>query len=304
MIMNGDKGALGMLSAATIIAEAESLTPTSMNRNILSTKRKGELPIKSAPIPVSIRSCLLDGVFVLNPFKTPPYSFREAYQVLFGVASKKGVQTFFDSGSEDGSSDVSVKGPKRARIPPIRINSPALGVSAKMARTPPTSPVNGTKSAKPFPKASHLSSEDEQLALKEYFPGTKGIHLVPGTPTTIQHRLRLFERVLSKKRSGQSIGGVRPGNPLEITDMPAADLLDDTEFEMCCGLRLSPALYFQSRKIMLDNFWKRGWYNKSAAQKLLRIDVNKTGKLWEFLVSKGWMPTGPGGTALPPPHDL
>lgn len=86
--------------------------------------------------------------------------------------------------------------------------------------------------------------------------------------------------------------------------MPAADLLDDIEFEMCCGLRLSPAQYFQSRKILLDNFWKRGWYNKSAAQKMLRIDVNKTGKLWEFLVTKGWMPAVQGGTALPPPHDL
>jgi SWIRM domain-containing protein len=247
----------------------------------------------------------VDGIFVLDPFKRPPYSFKEAYHALCGLDTKRGNLDFFDdSGSESTVvSNGSAKRSKRSRIPPIRISTPLQGVSARHARTPPTSPAFPPKTRLP-PKSSVTSSEDEQLALKEYFPGNNGIHLAPNTPTTLEHRLRLFERVLAKKRSGQSIGGVRPGNPLEVTTMPAAEFLDDNEFEICCGLRVSPAQYFQSRKMLLDNYWRRGWYNKSAAQKMLRIDVNKTAKLWEFLVQKGWMPTDPRGSALPPPHDL
>ena len=121
-------------------------------------------------------------------------------------------------------------------------------------------------------------TEDDQWALKEYFPGEPGIHMPSGCPNSLAHREKLFNGVMTKKRSGQSVGGVRPGNPLQVTELPGADLLTDQEFELCCGLRLTPAQYFQSRKTLLDNFWDRGWFNKSAAQKMLRIDVKQDGQ--------------------------
>lgn len=279
-----------LLSVASIVAEAEE--PSVRPRG----GRKGSAPHRAAARVTLYQERIRQGIFVLNPLKKPEYSFRTAYMAMRG-----GLRTSDLSQPDSESSNE----PQQRRLPVIRL-SPIVKVKAP--RTPSRSPSPivfvGKKRDRPSHATNPSSSEEEQLALKDCFPGNNGVHLAKGTPTTLEHRLALFERIMAKRRSGQSIGGVRPGNPLQVTELPAAELLMDSEFELCCGLRLTPAQYFHSRRTLIDNYWQRGWYNKSAAQKMLRIDVNKTGKLWEFLVKCEWMPEKPGGQVKPPPHDL
>ena len=106
----------------------------------------------------------------------------------------------------------------------------------------------------------------------------------------LSRRRQLYEQVLRDRRRGNN----RAGMPLDITAAPGASLLDDGEFEVCSTLRLYPIQYFQSRDILVGNYHKLGFFKKSAAQKMLHIDVNKTGKLYDYFVSRGWMPYGPG----------
>lgn len=120
-------------------------------------------------------------------------------------------------------------------------------------------------------------------------PAPIGVHLpADQDPNQIAHRVALFEALLVRRRNS----GV-PGSPLDITDAPGSSLLDDDEFELCSNLRLYPLQYFQSRDTLVTNYHTRGFYKKSAAQKMLRIDVNKTGKLYDYFVSRRWMPETP-----------
>lgn len=97
------------------------------------------------------------------------------------------------------------------------------------------------------------------------------------------------------------------GTPLDISRSPGASLLDPTEFELCSLLRLQPLQYFQSRDTLLRNSRENGFYRKSAAQKMLHIDVNKTGRLYDFFVRMNWMPESEdpaAGATLDEPHPV
>lgn len=105
----------------------------------------------------------------------------------------------------------------------------------------------------------------------------------------LSQRQGWYESILSKKRISPS----RAGMPLDITAAPGASLLGALDFDICSTLRLYPLQYFQSRDTLVRNVRERGFYKKSAAQKMLHIDVNKTGKLYDYFVERGWMPAGP-----------
>ncbi len=116
----------------------------------------------------------------------------------------------------------------------------------------------------------------------------------PGASQRAAHIARLVEARRRATAGGSSKGGM----PLDIAQAPGASLLDTSEFALCATLRLYPLQYFQSRQTLTRNYDQRGFYKKSAAQKMLRIDVNKTGKLYDYFVSRSWMPAGPDARSV------
>lgn len=90
--------------------------------------------------------------------------------------------------------------------------------------------------------------------------------------------------------AGLIIGGV---NPLDVSDAPGVELLAPDEVDLCTTIRLMPMQYLHSRDVLMQNSRERGFYKKSAAQKMLRIDVNKTGKLYDFFQKRGWILSPP-----------
>ena len=81
------------------------------------------------------------------------------------------------------------------------------------------------------------------------------------------------------------------GAPMDVTRMDGVDDLSEEEFHICCVLRISPRQYAKAQEVLIGEARARGFYRKSAAQKLLRMDVNKTGKLYDYFMERGWLPT-------------
>lgn len=74
------------------------------------------------------------------------------------------------------------------------------------------------------------------------------------------------------------------------------DLLTSDELQTCSILRLAPIQYYKVKETLLMHRDTKGFFRKREAQKLCRIDVNKTGKIYDWFVSLGWL--------LPAPDDI
>jgi hypothetical protein len=138
----------------------------------------------------------------------------------------------------------------------------------------------------------HSSQIPRELVNNEDIP----IKLTPDKIESLYSSVKREHRtVLSIYRHGST--------PLDIRSCPGVNLLTEDEFKACCMLRIRPALYFHARNTLLYNFHRViGYFKKSTAQKMLRIDVNKTSKLYEFLVRAHYLPDCENSDHLPEPQ--
>ncbi|KAF8970995.1 hypothetical protein BGZ46_010361 [Entomortierella lignicola] len=85
------------------------------------------------------------------------------------------------------------------------------------------------------------------------------------------------------------------GQPLAVVGKPGYELLHPHEVRIASTLRLSPAQYLNCKQTLI--LASRAYFSnpdgkqfrKSDAQKLCRIDVNKTSRLWEVFAKIGWL---------------
>ncbi|CAI2163678.1 2609_t:CDS:1 [Funneliformis geosporum] len=83
------------------------------------------------------------------------------------------------------------------------------------------------------------------------------------------------------------------GQPLNISHLPHYEDLHETEASVVSILRLTPVQYLTGKHTLVsaaNRYIQRNLpFKKSDAQKLLRIDVNKASKLWEFFRQVRWI---------------
>ncbi|RHZ78689.1 hypothetical protein Glove_158g64 [Diversispora epigaea] len=83
------------------------------------------------------------------------------------------------------------------------------------------------------------------------------------------------------------------GQPLSISHLPHYDSLHPAEAQVVSILRLTPVQYLTGKHTLISAAQRYNQRNlpfkKSDAQKLLRIDVNKASKLWEFFRQVHWI---------------
>ncbi|KAL1491433.1 hypothetical protein ABEB36_012033 [Hypothenemus hampei] len=79
------------------------------------------------------------------------------------------------------------------------------------------------------------------------------------------------------------------GAPLDIVGLPGFDKLTEKEKEMCSNTRLVPATYLELKDTLIAEYMKFGHVKLQKARNLLKIDVNKTRKLYDFLVAEGYI---------------
>ncbi|GBC06077.1 hypothetical protein RclHR1_06600011 [Rhizophagus clarus] len=83
------------------------------------------------------------------------------------------------------------------------------------------------------------------------------------------------------------------GQPLSILHLPHYNSLHAKEAHVASTLRLTPVQYLTAKHTLISSarryVQKSLPFRKSDAQKLLRIDVNKASKLWEFFMQVKWI---------------
>ncbi|XP_033118827.1 transcriptional adapter 2-alpha-like [Anneissia japonica] len=78
----------------------------------------------------------------------------------------------------------------------------------------------------------------------------------------------------------------RAAPPLNLLDFPGYERLNEKEREMCASVRIIPEAYFEYKRIFQAEYQKLGYLKLKHARNLIRIDVNKIRKLFDFLIKE------------------
>ena len=77
--------------------------------------------------------------------------------------------------------------------------------------------------------------------------------------------------------------------PLDLTGCEGVDQLTTSEQALCSTLRLFPRAYMAIKNVLIREAEKRGGLKRRDARSLVRIDVNKLGKIYDFFIAKNWI---------------
>ncbi|KAL0076687.1 Homeodomain-like DNA binding domain-containing transcription factor [Phycomyces blakesleeanus] len=93
----------------------------------------------------------------------------------------------------------------------------------------------------------------------------------------------------STSTSAAASGGRKPANPLNIGEADGVHLLTEEEQIMCSTLRIMPRPYLVIKDTILKEYAKQGYMKRRQARALIKIDVNKTSRIYDFFVESGWI---------------
>lgn len=93
-----------------------------------------------------------------------------------------------------------------------------------------------------------------------------------------------------------------PAAPLNLANSPSLHLLTPPEQTLCSQLRILPKPYLVIKETLVREYARRGGkLRRREARDLVKIDVNKTARVWDFLVQAGYLKiTNDSATAAPP----
>jgi transcriptional adapter 2-alpha len=83
--------------------------------------------------------------------------------------------------------------------------------------------------------------------------------------------------------------GRKPATRLDITGTPGVERLTEEERELCSKLRLLPHSYNHYKQMLIKENQLLGSLKLAQARALIKIDVNKTRKLYDFCVRHHWI---------------
>ncbi|KAF8893447.1 hypothetical protein BD779DRAFT_1506308 [Infundibulicybe gibba] len=82
----------------------------------------------------------------------------------------------------------------------------------------------------------------------------------------------------------------RPPAPLNLANSPSLHLLTAAEQTLCSQLRILPKPYLVIKETLVREYARRGGkLRRREARDLVKIDVNKTSRVWDFLVQAGFL---------------
>lgn len=81
--------------------------------------------------------------------------------------------------------------------------------------------------------------------------------------------------------------------PLDIIGMPGYERLTNREREMCAMVRLVPEAFLEFKTLLVNECAKQGYLKLAQARLMIKIDVNKTRKIYDFLISEGMINKNP-----------
>lgn len=81
----------------------------------------------------------------------------------------------------------------------------------------------------------------------------------------------------------------RTSMPLEIVDLPGFNRLTDPEKILCSNLRLMPKNYLEIKEQLISHNSRMGSVRLLDARRIVKIDVNKTRKIYDYLLFEGFI---------------
>ncbi|KAF9267903.1 hypothetical protein L218DRAFT_894146 [Marasmius fiardii PR-910] len=128
----------------------------------------------------------------------------------------------------------------------------------------------GRQSSGPDPRRSSLASvdfDDRRSHERESTPNLPaGSSSVPGAPIR------------------------RPPAPLNLANSPSLHLLTPGEQTLCSQLRILPKPYLVIKETLVREYARRGGkLRRREARDLVKVDVSKTARVWDFLVQAGFL---------------
>ncbi|ORX33626.1 hypothetical protein BD324DRAFT_653928 [Kockovaella imperatae] len=86
------------------------------------------------------------------------------------------------------------------------------------------------------------------------------------------------------------IASRKPATPLNLANSASLDLLSTEEQSLCSSLRVLPKPYLTIKEMYIrENERRKGQLRRRDARKMMKIDVNKSGRIFDFLVSAGML---------------
>ncbi|KAI0267055.1 hypothetical protein BC834DRAFT_872318 [Gloeopeniophorella convolvens] len=87
--------------------------------------------------------------------------------------------------------------------------------------------------------------------------------------------------------------GRRAPAPLNLANSPSLHLLTPAEQTLCSTLRILPKPYLVIKETLVREYARRGGkLRRREARDLVKIDVTKTSRVWDFLVQAGYLRIG------------
>lgn len=80
-----------------------------------------------------------------------------------------------------------------------------------------------------------------------------------------------------------------PLGPLDVSDAPDVEMLTESERDLCSSLRLLPKHYIVIKDTIVRESLRLGYLSSQDARAMLNIDIRKTGRLYDFFVSAGFV---------------
>ncbi|XP_067006023.2 transcriptional adapter 2-alpha [Anabrus simplex] len=85
----------------------------------------------------------------------------------------------------------------------------------------------------------------------------------------------------------------RQAPPLDIVGLPGYEHLSQAERQLCSTARIVPESYLTFRRLLTAEYKRNGGLKLAQARSLIKIDVNKTKKLYDFLLQEGYIQQPP-----------
>lgn len=151
----------------------------------------------------------------------------------------------------------------------------------------------GLTTAADIDKYEHDTIRRVNMA-RDYYPSERLNQLRAGGSGRESEGRKSHERESTPKLVTGTGPPRRAPAPLNLANSPSLHLLTPAEQALCSQLRILPKPYLIIKETLVREYARRGGkLRRREARDLVKIDVNKTSRVWDFLVQAGYLKITP-----------
>lgn len=151
----------------------------------------------------------------------------------------------------------------------------------------------GLTTAADIDKYEHDTIRRVNMA-RDYYPSERLNQLRAGGSGRESEGRKSHERESTPKLVTGTGPPRRAPAPLNLANSPSLHLLTPAEQTLCSQLRILPKPYLVIKETLVREYARRGGkLRRREARDLVKIDVNKTSRVWDFLVQAGYLKITP-----------